>query len=49
MAIASTPRAVPSRGPAFEALQKEAASDPLLRDRLRLVFVSLDPALTRRQ
>ena len=29
---------------AFEALQKEAAGDPLLRGRLRLVFVSLDPA-----
>lgn len=28
----------------FEAARSAAASDPLLRDRLRLLFVSLDPA-----
>ena len=38
------PAGCPVAWSAFEALQKEAASDPLLRDRLRLVFVSLDPA-----
>ena len=37
------PTGCPVAWSAFEALQKEAASDPLLRDRLRLVFVSLDP------
>jgi protein SCO1/2 len=38
------PAGCPVAWSAFEALQKEAASDPLLRGRLRLVFVSLDPA-----
>ena len=37
------PAGCPVAWSAFEALQKEAASDPLLRGRLRLVFVSLDP------
>jgi protein SCO1 len=37
------PGGCPVAWSAFEALQKEAASDPLLRGRLRLVFVSLDP------
>ncbi len=38
------PAGCPVAWSAFETLQKEAASDPLLRGRLRLVFVSLDPA-----
>ena len=38
------PAGCPVAWSAFEALQNEAASDPLLRGRLRLVFVSLDPA-----
>src|SRR5208337_2876833 len=37
------PAGCPVAWSAFEALQKEAARDPLLRGRLRLVFVSLDP------
>ncbi|MGA8172786.1 MAG: SCO family protein [Methylocystis sp.] len=38
------PTGCPVAWSAFETLQKEAANDPLLRGRLRLVFVSLDPA-----
>jgi protein SCO1 len=38
------PAGCPVAWSAFETLQKEAAGDPLLRGRLRLVFVSLDPA-----
>lgn len=38
------PAGCPVAWSAFEALQKAAAGDPLLRTRLRLVFVSLDPA-----
>jgi cytochrome oxidase Cu insertion factor (SCO1/SenC/PrrC family) len=37
------PTGCPVAWSAFEALQKEAARDPLLRGRLRLLFVSLDP------
>jgi len=37
------PGGCPVAWSAFEALKKEAADDPLLRRRLRLVFVSLDP------
>jgi protein SCO1/2 len=37
------PAGCPVAWSAFETLQKEAASDALLRARLRLVFVSLDP------
>lgn len=37
------PAGCPVAWSAFEALQREAANDPLLRGRLRLVFVSLDP------
>ena len=37
------PAGCPVAWAAFEALQREATNDPLLRGRLRLVFVSLDP------
>jgi cytochrome oxidase Cu insertion factor (SCO1/SenC/PrrC family) len=37
------PAGCPVAWSAFQGLQTEAASDALLRDRLRLVFVSLDP------
>ncbi len=37
------PSGCPVAWSAFEALQKEAARDPLLRGRLSLLFVSLDP------
>lgn len=37
------PAGCPVAWSAFEALRREAADDPLLRARLRLVFVSLDP------
>lgn len=38
------PAGCPVAWSTFEAARKAAAADPLLHDRLRLIFVSLDPA-----
>lgn len=38
------PTGCPVAWSTFEAARREASSDPLLKSRLRLVFVSLDPA-----
>lgn len=38
------PEGCPALWSTFEAVREEAASDPALRTKLRLVFISLDPA-----